>query len=201
MTTTIKPKDIRVEDIELRIRGLLKEIEGIRTHRIEEYFEENPILEILKMLEDRVRTEISEINTSVNKLKEIEIALKSKGLHTIRLPCPHPGETTYAEEVLGARSSTEVFKSRTGFNSYVVCLDCLHQFEADFRDEKVNEWRFAYERPSLKEALRGRPKMKDERKCPRCGSRNVKTVFEMIGEKCPKCKTGVIEEIETRIMT
>jgi len=199
--TTIKPKDVRVEDIELRIRELLKEIEGMRTHRIEEYVEKNPILKILEMLEDRVRTELSKLNTSINNLKEIEVTLKSKGLHTIRLPCPHPHETTYAEEVLGVHSSTEVFKLRTGFNSYVVCLDCLHLFEADLRDEKVNEWRFLYERPSLKEALRGRPKMKDERKCPRCGSRNVKTVFEMIGERCPKCKTGVIKEIETGIMT
>jgi predicted Zn-ribbon and HTH transcriptional regulator len=42
--------------------------------------------------------------------------------------------------------------------------------------------------------------MKDERRCPRCGSTNVKTVFELIGEKCPICKVGVIEEIETGIV-
>jgi hypothetical protein len=31
----------------------------------------------------------------------------------------------------------------------------------------------------------------------RCGSANVKTVFELIGQLCPRCKVGVIEEIET----
>jgi hypothetical protein len=29
----------------------------------------------------------------------------------------------------------------------------------------------------------------------------VKTAFEIIGEKCPKCKKGTIEEIETGIVT
>jgi ribosomal protein S27AE len=42
--------------------------------------------------------------------------------------------------------------------------------------------------------------MKDERRCPRCGSTNVKTVFELIGQPCPRCKVGVIVEIETGIM-
>ena len=42
--------------------------------------------------------------------------------------------------------------------------------------------------------------MKDERGCPRSGSTNVKTVFELIVKPCPRCKTGVIEEIETGIM-
>ena len=38
---------------------------------------------------------------------------------------------------------------------------------------------------------------KDERECPKCGSNNVKTAFELIGKPCPKCKEGTIEEIET----
>ena len=38
---------------------------------------------------------------------------------------------------------------------------------------------------------------KDERKCPKYGSKSVKTVFELIGKPCPTCKEGTIEEIET----
>jgi len=38
---------------------------------------------------------------------------------------------------------------------------------------------------------------KDKRECPKCKSKNVKTELEMVGETCPKCKKGVIEEICT----
>lgn len=40
-------------------------------------------------------------------------------------------------------------------------------------------------------------KEKDKRQCPRCKSKNVKTVLEMVGQTCPRCKKGVIEEIWT----
>jgi len=38
---------------------------------------------------------------------------------------------------------------------------------------------------------------KDKRECPECKSKNVKTELAMVGETCPKCKEGVIEEIFT----
>ena len=38
---------------------------------------------------------------------------------------------------------------------------------------------------------------KDKRQCPECKSKNVKTELEMVGEPCPKCKDGMIEEIWT----
>lgn len=118
-----------------------------------------------------------------------------------RIVCPHPGEARTVERVLGKNASKDLRKKRTGFSSYCICLDCLHQFEADLRDEKLNEWRFGYGFPSFKDAFRGTPGMKDERKCPKCSSINVKTVFELIGNPCPKCQEGIIEEIETGIMT
>ena len=37
----------------------------------------------------------------------------------------------------------------------------------------------------------------DKRECPKCKSKNVKTELEMVGETCPKCKEGVIEEVFT----
>ena len=78
---------------------------------------------------------------------------------------------------------------RAGFNSDCVCFDCLKQFELDIGDaeEARSSWRYFY----------GAVKRNDERKCPYCSSRNVKTVFELIGNICPKCKDGIIEEIET----
>jgi len=38
---------------------------------------------------------------------------------------------------------------------------------------------------------------KDKRECPECKSPNVKTVCELVGEPCPKCHDGIIEEVET----
>jgi len=183
----------RLEEIENEIERMwnswLRTIEDVRAS----------MYAFLEKIEGSLREGERVLEQQIYDLKKIEIRLRSEGSRSIRVRCPHPCESDYAMEILG-RVSPDEYISRTGFNSYVVCLDCLHQFEADFRDEKVNEWRLWYGRPSFKEAFRGKPEMKDERKCPKCGSRNVKTVFEMIGEKCPKCKKGTIEEIETGTM-
>jgi phage FluMu protein Com len=181
-----------------RLKELEERVERLRAKGVED----DPILVLLRELEDLLEKEIiGGVKSQLRELKEVEYSLRSKGLHSIRLRCPHPNEFEYAMRILGVDSRSDLFKSRTGFNSYVVCLECLHQFEADLRDEKVNEWRLWYGRPPFEEAFRGKPKMKDERRCPKCGSRNVRTAFEMIGEKCPKCKTGIIVEIETGVMT
>ncbi len=129
--------------------------------------------------------------------------LKKTGKDYLRVTCPHPVEHETFARILGERAPKELVKNRTGFNSYCICFDCLHQFEADLRDEKVNEWRFWYGFPSFKEAFRSPkpPKMKDERKCPKCGSKNVKTVFELFWKPCPKCKEGMIVEIETGVIS
>lgn len=107
-----------------------------------------------------------------------------------RVVCPHPCEQQTVLRVLGGDASEEVIKKRTGFNSDCVCLDCLNQFEADFSDENGNPWRAPY----------WTKRKKDERICPKCGSDNVNTIWELIGSKCPKCKKGIIVEINTEIM-
>ncbi len=170
----------------LSLRNSLKEIE-------------NNFISWLRMNERYIQERVSLFKRQISELKEIEKRIKADGVQALRIKCPHPGEHGMVEQVLG-RVSSEVAKSKTGFNSYVICLDCLYQFEADLRDERVNEWRFWYGFPSFAEAFRGKPQMKDERKCPKCGSLNVKTTFEMIGKKCPKCKEGIVEEIETGVM-
>jgi len=85
-----------------------------------------------------------------------------------RIICPHPEEYSKIYEVLGYNASEELIAERVGFNSHCLCLDCLHQFEADIE--------------------------KDERKCPRCISTSVKTLLELVGTSCPKCKKGIIKE-------
>lgn len=107
-----------------------------------------------------------------------------------RIVCPHPVEYHTVTEVLGENPSEELVRERTGFNSYCICLDCLHKFMADLGDER-SVWRHYY----------GTEREKDKRECPQCSSSKVRTVFELIGEKCPKCKTGTIEEIDTGIIS
>ncbi len=157
------------------VRGILEELSG---------HEE-------KLVEDR------------RYIMELMEKLKKTGKDYLRVPCPHPAEYNTIARILGEKVPQDLVKSRTGFNSYCICLECLHQFEADLRDEKVNEWRFWYGFPSFKEAFRSPipPEMKDKRKCPKCGSDNVKTVFELLWKPCPKCKEGRIVEIETGIIS
>ncbi len=194
-----------LEDLVNRLLSI-KNIDELReelTHakiQSRKHIENVPLIRLLADLQRYVESRINEAEALVKQLNDIKAQLKVSGKRSLRIPCPHPNETGYATEILGVPSEHPLFKQRTGFNSYAICLDCLYQFEADFRDEKVNEWRLWYGYPTFKEALRGKPQMKDERKCPRCGSTNVKTVFELIGQPCPKCSVGVIEEIETGIM-
>ncbi len=111
-----------------------------------------------------------------------------------RIDCHHPRERRYIEQVLGKRLSLELIRERTGFNSFCVCLDCLHQFKADLG---VSESYWSPYEPYLDEYLPRPKQAKDKRQCPSCKSTNVKTELEMIGETCPKCKEGVIKETWT----
>lgn len=107
-----------------------------------------------------------------------------------RIFCPHPGEASVVAQVLNIDENTifgfpwllisdnapiNLLKERVGFNSDCVCLDCLCQFEQDIN--------------------------RDGRQCLKCGSKKVKTESEIIGEPCPKCKKGMVEMIETGIMS
>ena len=110
-----------------------------------------------------------------------------------RVPCGHPQEASDVREVLGERASLlEVVRDRTGFNSDCVCLDCLRQFEADLGEIGLSPYEDELDKhkPRLKQE-------KDKRECPKCKSRNVKTALELVGEPCPKCKEGEIEEMWT----
>ena len=114
-----------------------------------------------------------------------------------RIRCLHPGEGSYVHEVLGERAKyLFIVRDRTGFNSDCVCLDCLHQFQADLGKIEGQYWSPYEDR--LEWANLPRPEHgKDKRECPECKSKNVKMELEMVGEPCPKCKEGIIEEIWT----
>jgi len=105
-----------------------------------------------------------------------------------RVRCGHPGERRVVLEVLGNEATEETIRSRTGFNSHCLCLSCFAKLELDIgRDEGSDSWPYYYP------AKIGR----DERKCVHCGSPNVRTVFELVGERCPKCKKGKIKQTFT----
>ena len=107
--------------------------------------------------------------------------MDEEGLNTHRIRCPPGEEVDYISTYLGHLDVEEVVR-RVGFNSFCICLECLHQFEADLRDEINNPYR---------RWIKG-PPTKDIRKCPVCGSNTVKTISEIVGHICPKCKTGEI---------
>ncbi len=196
------------ECLEIDVDEFINELLGSRNYKEELKREIRDVFYRVFMikLKEVVRREderLKKLENDRRYIEEIMGELKKTGKDYKRIPCSHPREYDLVTIILGEDAPKELIKSRTGFNSYCICLDCLHQFEADLRDEKVNEWRLWYGFPSFKEAFRSPqpPEMKDERKCPKCGSKNVKTVFELVGKTCPKCKEGIIEEIETGEVT
>jgi DNA-directed RNA polymerase subunit RPC12/RpoP len=87
----------------------------------------------------------------------------------------HPGEFRAVDAILGKNPPPGMREARTGFNSDCLCLDCLHQFQMD------TKW--------------------DERVCPECNSVEIMTTRELIGKNCPRCKEGIIVEIDTGFIT
>lgn len=82
----------------------------------------------------------------------------------------------YYDNILSENNEiNKLIIERTGLFYDCVCSDCLQQFGLDIK--------------------------KEERKCPKCGSVNVKTAREMINQNCPKCKEGTILEVDTGKVT
>jgi len=69
----------------------------------------------------------------------------------------------------------DLARARSGFLSDCICIDCMQKQRLDLK--------------------------KDERKCCSCSSVNVKSLRDLLGNLCPKCKKGVITEIKTGIWT
>src|SRR5262249_46109340 len=85
-----------------------------------------------------------------------------------RVVCPHPSEIHTIREVTGLNYTEAREAGRVGFAQHCVCLDCLKQFNLDLeRDAAV---------------------------CPECASPRVRSLRDLIGQMCPRCKVGRIEE-------
>lgn len=88
--------------------------------------------------------------------------------HGRRVVCAHPREGSAVREVTGLDYGAARDAGRAGYAKYCVCLECLKQFDLDFdRDVVV---------------------------CPACASVRVRSVRQLVGQPCPQCTTGRIEE-------
>ncbi|MDY3558880.1 hypothetical protein R5W23_006056 [Gemmata sp. JC673] len=85
-----------------------------------------------------------------------------------RVVCPHPGEFHTVYQVTGLNYTDAQNAGRVGFAQHCVCLDCLRQFDLDLERDAVL--------------------------CLECSSRQVRSLRESVGQKCPRCKVGLIEE-------
>lgn len=109
-----------------------------------------------------------------------------------RIPCPHPGENSTIAEVLNIdyedvsqvrykeprwwwsrrrRKIKQLIQDKTGFHSFCVCLNCKKSSYHNVRKDKLQ--------------------------CPGCQSSEVVTILDLVGQKCPLCAEGFIEEIVT----
>ncbi|MDP2946877.1 MAG: hypothetical protein Q8N88_02070 [Nanoarchaeota archaeon] len=103
-----------------------------------------------------------------------------------KVVCPHPLEYHTIAEVLGiskddafawiqqeygkiSEETRKKIEDNIGMNFQHICLDCLAE---NFLDKK-----------------------KDEIKCKKCSSVNLKYVADLVNKPCPKCKEGAIEMI------
>jgi hypothetical protein len=85
-----------------------------------------------------------------------------------RVACPHSGEGRAVQQITGMSYTEAVAAGRTGYANDCVCLPCLKQFDLDVE--------------------------RDARLCPQCAPTEVRTLRRLVGQACPKCKKGVIEE-------
>ena len=117
-----------------------------------------------------------------------------------RILCPVPYPESEVSRVLGKDASPELIAERIGFSTFCLCLDCLTVCELDMGQEEASTARKEKGRPpssstlpGFYEILLGSRREGDEKRCPQCRSRRIKTIWEMTGEPCPKCKEGMIE--------
>lgn len=86
-----------------------------------------------------------------------------------RVVCGHPGEDREVVRVTGLSWDEAIKARRTGFANDCVCFSCLSQFQLDMEHDKIV--------------------------CPTCASSEVRTINQIIGQNCPRCKKGIIERV------
>lgn len=172
-STQLRKHLVSIEQFTSKYSELSNNLGGSNINSIIERFER-----LVLELKDRI------INNNKIICMDMQHYLKymeEKGFYKLRIRCPTREETDYIRIYLGHMDIVELIK-RIGFNSFCICLECLHLFEVDLRDEENNPFR---------RWIKG-PPAKDSRVCPVCGSKSVKTVSEIIGHICPRCKSSKI---------
>ncbi len=92
-----------------------------------------------------------------------------------RVVCAHPAEFRIAEQVTHMKWDDARAVGRIGLNSFCMCFSCSHQFDLDLD--------------------------RDIKRCPKCGSLEVRSARGALGSKCPSCRKGVFYEKKTSIET
>jgi len=90
-----------------------------------------------------------------------------------RVICEHPGEGRKVLDVTGFSITEAQQKGLVGKISYCICLRCLAQHELDLDQDEII--------------------------CKMCGSSQIVSEKQLVGNKCPKCKDGDFEEVLTKI--
>lgn len=120
-----------------------------------------------------------------------------------KIVCSHPCEESSAMKVLGIKGmfqklNKKTAKDRVGVMRYCVCMDCASPLELEI---EVDPWMEVDPINIYTDKSSFVRKPKDDRKCTECGSVNVRTVMEAVGQVCPKCKKGHIIEEDTGAMS
>lgn len=92
-----------------------------------------------------------------------------------RIVCGHPGEERAVLKVTGLSWADAQAAGRVGLASYCACFDCCFQFDLDLD--------------------------RDIKKCPKCGSLQVKSAYGAIALQCPKCNAGKIVRAWTGVVS
>jgi len=83
-----------------------------------------------------------------------------------RVVCPHPLEEATIKRVTKLDWSAARAKGLLGHISDCVCFECSEQFNLDVE--------------------------RDVKRCPKCGSLDVRTANASVGASCPKCHEGTL---------
>jgi DNA-directed RNA polymerase subunit RPC12/RpoP len=88
------------------------------------------------------------------------------GLGDQKIILPDPPTSSFSKKLGGKTLQDFIEAGQMGSITAYICLSCLKTFNLDSDEVK---------------------------KCPKCSDTNIKSVLKLVGQPCPKCKDGVIE--------
>lgn len=91
-----------------------------------------------------------------------------------RISCVHPTERATIRRMTGLSFNEAREQGKIGFESYCVCLTCLHQDILDLQ--------------------------RDSRLCSSCSEGIVVSANELLDKKCPKCRNGTFIRTDSGVI-